>query len=157
MRREQMTINELTVNRIKTPEGLVVVPDGTTYTFLEKNSNKPHIIPDLTADCTFTLPAAKNGLRFPIQYGGAAADAQDWIFDNTTDTIFFIGGVVHLDTDADDAADEVVPVYSDGNSNSIFTVLTPEAGTRVELISDGTSWYVNGTVVSATVPTFADQ
>jgi hypothetical protein len=68
-----------------------------------------------------------------------------------------VGGVVHLDTDAGSASDEVVPVYPDGNSNSKFNVLVPEGGTRVRFECDGTLWYINGTVVSATAPTFADQ
>jgi len=158
MRREQMTINELTVNRVKTPEGVVVVPDGTTYTLLEKNTNKVHIIPDLTGDCTITLPAAKNGLHYPIQYGGVAADAQDWtIITPEGNTVYFLGGLVHLDSDAAAAGDEIVPIAGDGNSNSSLNVLTPDVGTLVDLWCQGGLWYLNGQVVSATVPAFADQ
>ena len=38
-------------------------------------------------------------------------------------------------------------------------VLTPIAGTLVKVVCDGTVWYVNGQVVSATdaAVTFADQ
>lgn len=135
----------------------VSVTDAAAYTVLRKNSGKVHIMPDLTADQTLTLPALEEGLSYTFIYGGAAADAQDWIFDNGADTNFFLGGVVHLDTDAGSAGDEVVPVYSDGNSNSIFTVLVPDTGTEVKFYCDGTNWYVHGQVVGATVPTFADQ
>lgn len=133
----------------------VSVTDAATYTVLAKNSGKVHIMPDLTADCTITLPAAKNGLCYKFIYAGAAADAQDWIVNTAATTSVYKGGLVHADADAGSAGDEVVPVYSDGSTNDTMTILTPEAGTVVEIVSDGTHWYVTGTVVSATAPTFA--
>lgn len=136
---------------------LVEVPDDTTYTILAANSGKKHIVPDLTANCTFSFPDAAAGLEYEFWFSGAAADAQNWIFDTGDDAIFFTGGVAHLDTDAGSGGDEVVPVFSDGDSNSIFTVNVPQVGTVVKFISDGTGWYVNGSVVGATAPTFADQ
>lgn len=136
----------------------VSVPDAATYTMDSQNAGLVHYMPDLTADCTITPPTPKAGLWFEFAYVGAAADAQDWIIDTGSNTNYFKGGVVHLDTDAADAGDEVVPVRSDGNSNSKFTVLVPDVGTRVRLeCVDGTTWNVSGSVVSATAPTFADQ
>jgi hypothetical protein len=129
----------------------VVLDDDTTYAVLAANTGKLHVVPDLTADCTITLPAAAAGLRYEFWYGGAAADTADWIIVPTAG--FYIGGVVHQDLDGDTDA----PVYSDGNSNDVFTVLVPEAGTRVTFVSDGTNWYVTGNVASATVPTMADS
>lgn len=137
----------------------VVVTDAATYSVKDYNSGIIHIVPNLTADCTITLPTPKAGLVYEFMYGGVAADAQDWIIDTTSNTYFFKGGVLHIDADAGAAADEAVPVYSDGNSNSKLTVLTPDAGTWVKLICDGTNWYVNGQVVSASASAaaFADQ
>lgn len=135
----------------------VIVTDATTYTVKEYNSGVLHIFPNLTADITVTLPTPKKGLTYEFWYSGAAADAQDWLFTTTSDTYYFKGGVTHLDSDANSAGDEVVPVYADGNSNSKMTVLTPDAGTTVRMHCDGTNWYVNGLVVSATAPSFADQ
>ena len=139
--------------------GITVAPlavtDGATYSFLSTNSGRVHIIPDLTADCTFTLPSPEAGCKFELLYGGAAADAQDWIINTSATSVLFKGGVTHLDTDAGSAGDEVVPVYADASDDDTFTVLTPEAGTIVTLVSDGSHWYVNGVVVSATAPTFA--
>lgn len=137
--------------------GVVVVPDAATYSVLAKNSGKTHIIPDLTADCTITLPNPADGLEFEFLYGGVAADAQDWIITTGSDTYYYLGGLVHADHDAGSAGDEIVPIAGDGNSNSKVTVLTPHVGTRIKMVSDGTNWYLSGTVVSATVPTFADQ
>jgi hypothetical protein len=133
----------------------VAVTDAATYSFKVKNSGKMHLIPNLTADCTMTLPAVEDGLKFELMYAGAAADAQDWIIVTSATTQLFKGGVVHLDHDADDAGDEVVPVFADFSNDDTFTVLTPSAGTFVTLVSDGTSWLVTGSVVSASAPTFA--
>lgn len=135
----------------------VAIADAATYTVKASNSGILHILPDLTADITITLPTAAAGLEYEFWYGGAAADAQDWLIDTGADANYFIGGVLHIDADANSAADEAVPVYADGNSNSKLTVLTPEVGTSVRLHCDGTNWYVNGHVVSATAPSFADQ
>lgn len=136
---------------------IVSVTDATTYTVLAANSGKTHVIPDLTADITITLPTASAGLEYKFIYSGVAADAQDWIIDTGSDTNYYLGGLVHLDHDAGSGGDEIVPIAGDGNSNSILTVLVPHVGTEVSLICDGTNWILSGSVVSATVPTFADQ
>lgn len=135
----------------------IIVTDAATYTVREYNSGILHVIPNLTADIVISLPPEEAGLTYEFIYGGAAADAQNWLLDSGSNTNYFVGGVVHLDSDANSAGDEVVPVYSDGNSNSKLTVLTPDSGTSVRLYCDGTLWYVNGQVVSATAPSFADQ
>lgn len=137
--------------------GIVTVTDAATYTVLAANTGKPHVIPDLSQDITISLPAEAAGLDFEFIYAGVAADASDWAIDSGSNTNFFLGGVVHLDADAGSGGDEVVPVAPDGNSNSILNVLVPDVGTSVRLICDGTNWIVNGRVVGATAPTFADQ
>ena len=133
----------------------VSVSDAATYTVLAKNSGKVHLMPNLTADCTITLPAAANGLAYKFIYTGAAADAQDWIINTAATTSLYKGGLVHADHDAGSAGDEIVPVFADASDDDTMTILTPSAGTVVEIVSDGTHWYVTGTVVSATAPTFA--
>ena len=71
-------------------------------------------------------------------------------------TNYFYGGVVHLDTDAGSGGDEVVSVVSDYNSNDYLTLLLADVGTVVELVCNGTLWFVSGTVNSTTAPTFGD-
>jgi len=136
---------------------IVNVTDAASYTVLAANSGKPHIMPDFTASCTLALPTAAAGLEYPFYYKGIAADAQNWVINTGSDTNFFLGGLVHLDTDAGAAGDEVVPIAGDGNSNSKLTVVTPDVGTWVKVVCDGTNWILSGYVVSATVPSFADQ
>src|SRR6188474_3071194 len=77
----------------------VVVTDAATYAVLAANTGKLHVCPNFTASCTITLPAAAAGLRYEFWYGGAAADAADWIIVPTAG--FFIGGVVFEDSGAD--------------------------------------------------------
>lgn len=136
----------------------VIVTDAATYTVLPQNSGKIHVIGDLSQNTTINLPIEKDGLNYEFWYVGAAADAHDHNIDSEAAANFFIGGVSFLDTDAGDAADEVhLGVYSDGNSNSILTILNPAAGTIIKFTCDGTNWYIAGQVLSDTVPTLTDQ
>jgi len=130
---------------------IVAIPDATTYTVLATDSGKTHVLPNLTANCTISLPTAAAGLEYEFVGKAVAADAQNWII---AAGVPYIGAVVFLDTD--DPADTVAAVYPNGSSNDNFTVVTPGGGTRVKVTCDGTNWIINGVIVSATVPTFAD-
>ena len=131
----------------------VDVGDVDAYTVLAANSGKLHTIPLVTGNIAIAMPAASAGLEYRFMFAGTAAEGDNHIFTATND---FVGGVVHLDTDAGSAGDEVVPVPSDGSSKNTFTVINPEAGTLVTMICDGTNWLTGGTVVSDTAPTFTD-
>lgn len=132
--------------------GVVNIADAATYTVLRANSGKTHVLPDLTADIVISLPEAEAGLSYEFVYGGIAADAHDWALDTGSNTNYYLGGLLYVD-DAP-AADSVA---GDGDSNSIVNVLTPEPGTVVRVMCDGTNWILSGTVASANAPTFADQ
>lgn len=134
--------------------GVVVIPDATPYSILAANSGKTHIISEQTATITLNLPTIAADLEYTFIMGGIATEAQDWIFSAGAN---YRGGVSFLDLDAGAGADEVhAGVYPNGSSNDVFTVVTPAAGTRIHFASNGTNWFVNGVVVSATVPTMAD-
>jgi len=133
---------------------IVSIPYAATYTLLAENSGKTHVFPNLTADIVVALPAEAAGLEYTFIYGGVAADAQDWQFNSGSNTNYFLGGILVFDTAA---GDEVGFFAPDGNSNSKFNVLTPDVGTRVNLLCDGTLWYISGFINSATDATFADQ
>jgi hypothetical protein len=127
----------------------VVVTDAAAYAVLAANSGLLHVVPDVSQNTTMTLPAASAGLEFEFIYGGAAADASNHIFVPAAG--FFIGGVTFHDAQAD----ATTSVWSDGNSNDVFTVVTP--GTyRIKFVCDGTNWYVTGEITGATVCTMAD-
>ena len=136
---------------------LVSIGDVTTYALLVANSGKPHIIPDLTSTCTISTPVEASGLEYDLIYAGVAADAADWLIDTGANANYFLGGLLHADTDAGAAGIEAVTISGDGNSNSKLTIVKPAPGTRVKIVCDGTHWVVVGTAVSITVPAFADQ
>lgn len=152
---EVITLGGVTIAASGLKTAVVAVTDAATYTVLAANSGKLHYIPDLTADCVLTLPTAASGLNYEFVYGGAAEDVQDWMFDTGADANYYIGGC----TDFDDDDGTLGVVYSDGNSNSKVSILTPNAGTLIKLWCDGTHWIINGQVVSGTdtATVFADQ
>lgn len=135
---------------------IVNIGDADT-TIRAINSGKPHLIANVSADRTFTLPSPAAGLDFEFIATVGAADGHDWIFTTGSDTNYFVGGITHLNSDADAAGDEIVTVAPDGNSNSKLQINLPQGNTVVRLICDGTLWVVAGQAVSTTAPTFADQ
>lgn len=137
-------------------EKIILVTDANT-SILAANSGKTHLIANVSADRTFTLPSPSDGLYYKFVAQVGAADGHDWIFTTSSDTNYFLGGVVHLDDDAGSAGDEIVAVAPDLNSNSKLQVNLPQGGTVLEFYCDGTNWTVWGFAVSATAPTFADQ
>jgi len=116
------------------------------------HSGRVIVVPAITANRTVTLPSPVAGSTFQIIYGGAATETENLIIDTGSDTNFYIGGIQHLDTNADNVA-----VYSDGNSNSVLTLIDFGVMEINIVAKDSTNWYVWGNVVSATAPTFADQ
>jgi len=54
-------------------DNVVFVVDAAAVNISAKDSGKTHVIPDLTADSTFTLPTEEVGLNYEFWYGGTAA------------------------------------------------------------------------------------
>jgi hypothetical protein len=133
----------------------VATTDATTYSVLASNSGKLHAVPDLTADCTFTLPPAEDGLSFKFVYVGAAADAHAWVIDTAATDELYKGGVVFHDHNIGGAGIEVLAVYADFSNDDKLTIDLPEVGTEVTFTSDGSSWLTSGQVISDTAPVFA--
>lgn len=133
--------------------GAVIVPDAAAYTALVADSGRDHVMPDETANITVTLPPPTVGLRFPFIGKAGAADAQSWIL--SAGAVILKGGVIGMDTDAGAGSDELVPAYANGSTHVKVTIATPEAGTRVVFIADGTNWLVSGQVCSAAAPVFS--
>lgn len=152
-----LTATAAELNSAADVSGKIVDLGDANTALLAANSGKPHIVGNVTANRTYTLPTPAAGLDFELIADVVAADGHDWVIDTGSDTNYFTGGVVHLDTDAGSGGDEIVTVGPDGNSNSILTVNLPDAGTRIRFISDGTLWTVVGYVNSTTAPAFSDQ
>jgi len=153
---------DVDIDGVLTTDGInasvIIVTDATPYTVLAANTGMVHVIQDLSQNTVIDLPAEAAGLYYPFIYADAAVETHDHTIDSEAAANFFIGGVSFLDTDAGDAADEVhLGIYSDGNSNSILTLLNLAAGTEFSFYCDGTNWYLSGQILSDTVPTLTDQ
>ena len=116
------------------------------------HSGRTLVVPALGANRTITLPAPVAGQTYKLIYGGAAEETENLIIVTPGNSNFFLGGVVHLDSDADN-----VSVYSDGNSNSKLT-LTDSGLFEINIVAkDSTNYYIWGYAEGADAPAFADQ
>lgn len=130
-------------------KGVVVIGDETAYSVLAADTGKLHLITAVTSDVTYTLPVAVYGMEYTFQYYGGAADAEATIFTAQAGNPM-LGGVVTVDTGAGTSTD----AYSDLTDLTLTCDLL-QGGTKISFISDGTSWYVGGTVVSDTPAVFS--
>ena len=136
--------------------GLQVTPvtlgDEDTTLTATANGGRINVVPAITSNRTLTLPSPTAGVWLKIIYGGAAEEAENLIIDTGSDTNYYIGGLVHIQSDADSAS-----VYSDGNSNSKLT-LTDFGIFEINLLAkDSTNWIIWGYQEGADAPAFADQ
>ena len=136
--------------------GLQVTPitfsDADTTLTATANAGRVNVVPAITGNRTITLPSPTAGVWFQLIYGGAAEEAENLIIDTGADANFFIGGIIHLDSDADN-----VSVYADGNSNSILT-LTDFGLFEINILAkDSTNWIIWGHQQGADAPAFTDQ
>ena len=116
------------------------------------HSGRTLVVPALAANRTITLPSPVGGSYFKFIYGGAAEEAENLIILTPGNSNFFLGGIVHADSNADN-----VSVYSDGNSNSSLT-LTDFGVFEINILAkDTTNYYIWGYAEGADVPAFADQ
>lgn len=127
----------------------IVVPAGGGAVDLSALPNGGKIlIPLVTANVTTTLPTpvGATGKTFEFIFGaGATADAEDWVI---TSTVAYVGGLVWMTSGTPDI--ELVAA-----ATTIMTINNPNAGTNVKVTSDGTTWVVHGTVMSANTPAFS--
>ena len=116
------------------------------------HSGRTLVVPALAANRTITLPSPVGGSYFKFIYGGAAEEAENLIILTPGNSNFFLGGIVHADSNADN-----VTIYSDGNSNSSLT-LTDFGVFEINILAkDTTNYYIWGYAEGADVPAFADQ
>ena len=112
------------------------------------------MLPDFTASCTLALPTAASGL----EYGSTTRALRQmlrWVINTGSNTNFFLGGLVHLDTDAGAAGDEVVPCGR-WQLNSKLTVVA-DVGTVVRSIATARTGFCPVRGQRDFVPSFADQ
>lgn len=117
------------------------------------NSGKTHVIANVSADRTFTLPAVEDGLRYKFVAEVGSADGHDWIFVANATANLFKGGVLMIDTDAGPATAALVA--ADQSDDDQLQINLPQGGTWLEMYCDGTYWIVSGVVLSATAAVFS--
>ncbi len=99
-----------------------------------------------------SVPAPVAGQTYKFIYAGAAEETENLIIVTPGNSNFFLGGIVHLDSNADN-----VSVYADGNSNSSLT-LTDSGLFEINIVAkDSTNYYIWGYAEGADAPAFADQ
>ena len=130
----------------------VSLSDGNVTLTNATHSGRVLLVPDGSQDNTYTLPAPIAGSMFRFVYAGGAADATDALIITPGNTNFYIGQVVHLDTNADN-----LTVFSNGSSNSSVQLNVPQAFDITIMGLNTTNYQIFGTVTSTTVPAFADQ
>ena len=133
-------------------DGPVTLGDEDKTLTNATHSGRTLVVPAITANRTITLPAPVAGSHFKFIYGGAAEEAENLIIITPGNSNYFIGGIVHADSNADN-----VSVYSDGNSNSSLT-LTDFGCFEINILAkDSTNYFIWGYAEGADVPAFADQ
>ena len=116
------------------------------------HSGRALAVPAIGGNRTITLPSPVAGQTYKFFYAGAAEETENLIIVTPGNSNFFLGGVVHLDSNADN-----VSVYSDGNSNSKLT-LTDSGLFEINIVAkDSTNYYIWGYAEGADAPAFADQ
>ena len=116
------------------------------------HSGRVLAVPAIGANRTITLPAPVAGQTYKLIYAGAAEETENLIVVTPGNSNFFLGGIVHLDSNADN-----VSVYSNGSSNSSLTLTDFGLFEINVLAKDSTNYYIWGYQEGADVPAFADQ
>ena len=130
----------------------VTFSDAATTLTATANAGRVNVVPAITGNRTLTLPSPTAGVWFKFVYGGAAEEAENLIIDTGADANFFIGGIAHLDSNADN-----VSVYSNGSSNSVLTLTDFGIFEINVLAKDSTNWIIWGYQEGADAPAFTDQ
>lgn len=134
------------------PDRVVLLADEDA-TILESNEGKTHVIANVSADRTFTLPVGRLGMHYRFKAQVGAADGHDWIFATPSTAVLFAGGVLMIDTDAAPAT--AAAVVADQSNDDAFQVNVPQGGTVIDMDFDGTYWVVSGVVLSTAAAAFS--
>ena len=133
----------------------VVIADTASVSITAAtNGGRTNVMPDTSQNTTLTLPTPSAGLSFRFIYGGAAADATDHIIKTTGNTLYFKGGLIHHDTNQ--TSQTSAAVWSNGSSNSILTIATPEVYQLDVVGHSATVYYISGFVADDSAPAFSD-
>ena len=148
---KKVTIGEM-MNALSAP--VTLADASSTNITAAVNGGRTNMVVDTSQASTYVLPTPVIGLTFKFIYIGAATDASSHIFSTAGNSIFFKGALQHNDNN--NTAQTTDTVFSDGNSNSVITIATPEAY-EITLVGISTTVYaLSGFTASDTPVTIAD-
>lgn len=150
----EVTATAAEINAAADVSGRYVAVANENTSISAANSGKTHVIANVSADRTFTLPTASAGLEYTFVAEVGAADGHDWIFVAASTSNLFKGGVWFLDTDAGPPT-TTANVVADQSDDDQLQVNLPQGGTWIHMICDGTYWIVSGMVASTAAPVFS--
>lgn len=127
------------MGRTTATNSLVVKPSTLTEarTLTDSDAGKTYFL-NAAGGFTITLPSPRGGVGF--NFVVKTAPTGDYTIATAADAKIFIGKVITSDTNA--ATDATAEIS--GASNVILQAGIAKVGDSVEVISDGTYWYVKG-------------
>jgi len=132
---------------------LIKTVTSTGATLVESDTGKLIVVDTSGGDTTITLPAAKVGLTFTIMVWKTAA-TKNLLINAPSSANYYKGGLVWLDTD--DTGTHLFSSAPNGSSHYQLDIDDPELGSTITAITDGTYWYLQGTIMDpANAPTWA--
>ncbi len=154
-----MRVNKANVNSSK----LKVITLGDTDKTLQLGESGATIIitAAATADRTITLPAlagveGTKGAYYRIVWG-VASYAQATIIQSASSSELLKGTAVYYLSGTEDNSDDIVNAQANGSGHYILTVNDNiEPGSMIELVTDGSHWYICNCRLAVTVdPAFS--
>lgn len=142
------------IARVGGDQTLMIAIANGDYTVLAANSGKIHLVANVSADRTFTLPSAAAGLYYEFWSTMEAADGHAWLIVTGSDSNFYKGGLLFIDSDIAGSSSEVILSAPNGTDDATIQINLPSVGTVVKMYCDGTNWFLSGTVFSATAPSY---
>jgi hypothetical protein len=124
---------------------------STGATLVSADAGKLVVVDTSGGDTTITLPAAEPGLKFSFLVWKTAA-AKDLHINSPASAAYYKGGVSWRDIDATGAQ---ALSESNGTAHYRLQMDDPDVGTTIEVVCDGTLWYIWGTVLDNAAPTWS--
>lgn len=152
---ENILDGAVTRAKLDVSSDLIELADTTAITLDEStHAGRVLVVPDLTGNCTVTLPASSSkGVHYNFIYGGVADDGENLTITTSASTVF-LKGSVHVSSVA--AASPEDTVYADGTSNVSLVITDVENMDLHFMALSSTVWYVWGrSLGSATLAAFA--
>lgn len=126
-----------------------VTSAGATLTAAD--TGKLIVVDTSGGNTTIVLPAAAVGLTFKFLVWKTGVE-KNLLINSPAAAAFYKGGVSFRDIDATGAQ---ALSESNGTAHYLLDLDDPDVGTTIEVVCDGTIWYISGTVLDNLAPVWA--